>query len=89
MSELYRQRMFAVFTDGFMLYPVFAEVRKGTVVVDVELLRREVAAQYELDPGALRIVSYPRWAVLREVEGGHVFHLGMIPLELPDEAKAG
>jgi hypothetical protein len=87
-SELYRQRLFAVFTDGFMLYPVFAEVRKGTTAVDVEILRREVAAQYELDARDLRIVSYPRWAILREAEGGHVLHLGMIPLELPDEAKS-
>lgn len=81
-SELYSQRLFALFTDGEMLYPVFAEVQKDVAPATLDVMRREIAAQYALDPTTLRIVSHPRWAIRRTSPEGHVVHFGMLPAEI-------
>lgn len=83
--DLYRQRLYALFADDEMLYPVFVDVRKGAPVPDFEALRREVAAQFELDASRLRIISHPRWATRRPGNEPHVVHLGMIPLPTGSE----
>jgi hypothetical protein len=82
-KELYRQRMFAVLSDGKMLFPIFVEVQKGAKAVDLDYLKREVADQYGAEVAELRIVSHPRWAIRRDTVEGHVVHLGMIPVDSP------
>ena len=83
MSDVYRQQLFAVLSDGKMLFPIFVEVRKNAATVDLEYLRRQVAEQYGAEPKELRIVSHPRWAIRRDTAEGHVVHLGMIPSDSP------
>lgn len=83
MSDAHRQQLFAILTDGKMLFPLFVEVRKSAAVVDLDYLKRQVAEQYGTDPRELRIVSHPRWAIRRDTPDGHVVHLGMIPADSP------
>ncbi|MGH7804451.1 MAG: hypothetical protein ACREQJ_08885 [Candidatus Binatia bacterium] len=83
MSDSYRQQLFAILSDGKMLFPLFVEVRKDAATVDLDYLKRQVAEQYGTDLGELRIVSHPRWAIRRDTPDGHVVHLGMIPADSP------
>ncbi len=83
MSDVYHQQLFAILSDGKMLFPLFVEVRKSAAAVDLDYLKRQVAEQYGTDPNELRIVSHPRWAIRRDTPDGHVVHLGMIPADSP------
>ena len=83
MNDVYRQQLFAVLSDGKMLFPIFVEVRKNATTVDLDYLKRQVAEQYGAEPKELRIVSHPRWAIRRDTVDGHVVHLGMIPSDSP------
>jgi hypothetical protein len=82
-SDVYRQQLFAVLSDGKMLFPIFVEVRKSAAVVDLDYLKRQIVEQYGADARELRIVSHPRWAIRRDTPDGHVVHLGMIPSDSP------
>jgi hypothetical protein len=81
MNERYRQLLYCTLTDGAMTYPVFVEVQKGSEAVDLDYFRRGVSEHFQVPLEDLRVASHPRWATRIEGGGGHVLHVGMLPVE--------